>query len=216
MDVDRAETPGREEFDERSLVAAMLGGDERAMEAFADGYFPGLYRFALSRLHGDSELAREMVQTTVVKALSKLAGFRGEAPLFTWLCACCRNEIGMHFRRRGRTPRAVGLEAVDEPAGAPAPEPDQFPDGRLAKKEEALLVHAALDLLPAHYARALEWKYIERLPVDEIAARLSLGPKAAESLLGRARRAFREGYERLVAGGGPPRPVPCGASGGVR
>jgi DNA-directed RNA polymerase specialized sigma24 family protein len=67
----------------------------------------------------------------------------------------------------------------------------------LARKQEAHLVHAALDLLPPHYARALEWKYVDRLPVAEIAARLRLGAKAAESLLTRARRAFRAGYERL-------------------
>jgi DNA-directed RNA polymerase specialized sigma24 family protein len=32
------------------------------------------------------------------------------------------------------------------------------------------------------------------LSVEEIAERLGLGPKAAESLLSRARQAFREGF----------------------
>jgi RNA polymerase sigma-70 factor (ECF subfamily) len=159
--------------------------------------------------------------------LEKLETYRGEAPLFTWLCACCRNEIGMHFRRKQRTPALVELDAAGEPAAAsPLPAAAPFPDGpespegpygTLARKEEALLVHAALDGLPAHYARALEWKYLDLLPVGEIAARLALGPKAAESLLSRARRAFREGYERLTHGRGSasPEPAICGASGGM-
>jgi RNA polymerase sigma-70 factor, ECF subfamily len=45
-------------LEEKALVERMLAGDEAAMEEFADEYFPGLYRFALSRLGGDTELAR--------------------------------------------------------------------------------------------------------------------------------------------------------------
>lgn len=188
---------------ERALVERMLAGDEPAMEEFADGYFPGLYRFALARLHGDSELARDLVQTTVCKALARLSTYRGEAPLFTWLCSCCRNEIRMHFRQQGRLPRVVGIEDGTPEVGlASGHEPGEHPEGALARKEEAHLVHAALDLLPPHYARALEWKYVDRVPVKEIAVRLRLGAKAAESLLTRARQAFREGYDRLNRGGG--------------
>lgn len=176
-------------LEERALVERMLAGDEAAMEEFADEYFPGLYRFALARLGGDTELAREVVQTTVCKALGKLETFRGEAPLLGWLCACCRNEIRMGFRKKQRQPRVVELEedlASDR----------DLPEGALARKEEVRHVHAVLDLLPPRYAHALEWKYVERISVKEIAERLRMGAKAAESLLTRARQAFREGYER--------------------
>ena len=173
-------------LEEKALVERMLAGDEAAMEELADGYFPGLYRFALARLGGDTELAREVVQTTVCKALSKLETFRGEAPLLAWLCACCRNEIRMSFRAKKRL-RTVELEEDLACEG-------DLPEGALARKEEVRRVHAVLDLLPPRYARALEWKYVERLSVREIAERLRLGAKAAESLLTRARQAFREGY----------------------
>lgn len=189
--------------EEKALVERMLAGDEPAMERFADGYFPGLYRFAVSRLEGDSELAREIVQTTVCHALAKLETYRGEASLFTWLCSCCLNEIRMHFRRKGRLPKMVGLDqSVPEADLSPFQEPGAHPEGALARKEEVHLVHAALDLLPPHYAHALEWKYLDRLSVQEIAGRLRLGVKAAESLLTRARRAFREGYVRMSHGSG--------------
>ena len=56
----------------------------------------------------------------------------------------------------------------------------------------------ALDQLPQHYGNALEWKYLEGLPVKEIASRLKLSPKAAESLLTRAREAFRECFTSLT------------------
>jgi DNA-directed RNA polymerase specialized sigma24 family protein len=51
-----------------------------------------------------------------------------------------------------------------------------------------------LDALPRRYGDALEWKYVLGLTVEEIAGRLGLGPKAAASLLTRARQAFRDGF----------------------
>lgn len=178
----------------------MIAGDETAFEEFADDYIPALYRFAQRRLT-DRELTRDIVQETVCKAIGKLATFRGEAGLMTWLCACCRNEIAAHFRRQGRTPTEV--EMTDNVAATDLqPRPGTIPDGpdhALLRRERNVLVHVALDALPPHYSQALEWKYLERLSVKEIAARLEVSPKAAESLLTRARHAFREGYRRLVA-----------------
>ncbi|MFN7963688.1 MAG: sigma-70 family RNA polymerase sigma factor [Thermoanaerobaculia bacterium] len=198
--------------EERCLVERMLGGDEGAMEEFAAGYLPGLYRFALARLGGNRELAQEIVQATSVKALDRLFSYRGEAPLAGWLAACCLNEIRMHFRRYRSQPRWIELDA-DGPPGRPEPvatEPGA--DCALATREEAERVHRALDQLPPRYARALEWKYWERLSVEEIAGRLGLGAKAAESLLSRARAAFRQGYRHLSEGA---RVVALKAEGGL-
>jgi RNA polymerase sigma-70 factor (ECF subfamily) len=185
--------------EERALVERMLAGDEQAFNDFADGYFPSLYRFALGRLRGDTELCREIVQTTVCKALAKLDKYRGEAALLTWLCACCRNEIAMYFRKKKSSPRELELDegiAVDAfAANTPGIED---PESDLIRRQAARFVHLALDLLPPHYAQALEWKYLDRLSVREIGQRLQMGPKAAESLLTRARSAFRRDYERLT------------------
>jgi len=127
--------------------------------------------------------------------VTKLDGFRRESSLFTWLCACCRNEIRMHFRTQGRRPKQVEL---DDPGvqGASALQ-QTWPDQTALRKESSELVHQTLDDLPPHYAKALEWKYIEKSTVAEIAQRLDLSPKAAESLLTRARAAFRASFEQL-------------------
>ena len=53
--------------------------------------------------------------------------------------------------------------------------------------------------LPERYGGP-EWKYIQELSVDEIATRLQIGPKAAESLLTRARQAFRDAFATLHGG----------------
>lgn len=186
--------PRSEELD---LVRRMMAGDAAAMEAFCAGYFPGLLRFALARLPGEPDLARDLVQTTVCKALGKLASYRAEAPLPTWLCACFRNEMLMHFRQKGRRPPLVELDGPDDRGSTWEPiAPNDPPELALIRKQEARRVHQTLDELPPRYAEALEWKYVQHLSVDEISRRLGVGSKAAESLLGRARRAFRDSYER--------------------
>jgi RNA polymerase sigma-70 factor (ECF subfamily) len=184
--------------EDMALVRRIADGDVESFEAFGDRYSPALYRFVLGKLNGNRELALEIVQTALVKALAKLETYRGGASLLTWLCACCRNEMLMHFRRQATTPVHVGLEDRLEPAsGVAAGHPNA--EAALLRREEARQVHVTLDSLPRHYAQVLEWKYVERLPVKEIAGRLGLAPKAAESLLTRARQAFRKSFEELRA-----------------
>lgn len=185
---------------EKHLVRRMLAGDEDAFDCFMEDHVPPLHRFALRRLR-DPEWTREIVQTTVCKAIAKLDSFRGEAALGTWLCAICKNEIAAHFRQRGRAGVEVELtEEVVERSALPGAAGPPGPEQELLVREREELVHVALDALPAHYARALEWKYLERLAVEQIALRLGMGAKAVESLLTRARAAFRREYGRLASG----------------
>ncbi len=174
----------------------MLSGDEEAYEVFSRHYIPALYRFASARLDGNTQLARDIVQTTLCKVITKLGTFRGEGPLLGWLCACCRNEIAMHFRA---APREIGLD--DESVGAAgfAASSHDRPDALLISAETSELVHLALDLLPERYAQLLGWKYVDGASVREISERISLSEKATESLLTRARGAFRETWDSLGA-----------------
>lgn len=183
--------------EDRKLVRRLLAGEEAAFRQFLDDYSGGLYRFALARLDDDEPLAQEIVQATVVSALESLDGYRGEAALFSWLCSCCRHQISAHFRRLKRRPPQVELiedspeiRAVLDSLSAGL----EGPEDSLRRKEARRLVHLVLDHLPPRYGRALEWKYFEGLPVVEIANRLELSPKAAESVLTRAREAFRTGF----------------------
>lgn len=187
---------------DRELVRRMLAGEERAFGEFFDVYFPGLYRFALARLDWREDAAEEVSQATLCKALSKLATYRGEAALFTWLCTFCRHEISAFCKRNRLVLRQVDLieERPDVRAALeslPASLREE-PAGTLDRKELGRLVQVALDRLPPHYGDALEWKYLDGLAVKEIADRLGLTVKAAESLLVRAREAFRDGFTALT------------------
>jgi len=151
--------------EDRALVARMLGGDERAFDELVARYSAPMYRFALARLDGDRELARETVQIAMTKALARLETYRGASSLLTWLCACCRNEILMHLRRLRTAPVEVELDDAAQPAAGSPSRRAADPEANLLRVESTRLVHTTLDLLPLRYAQALEWKYLEQLSV---------------------------------------------------
>ena len=189
---------------DRHLVKRLLAGDERAFEEFFEAYFPRLYRFALVRTRHDAMAAEEIVQATLTQVVRKLATYRGEAALFSWLCTFCRHEISAHYRRLNTQPQSVALvEDLPEvraaleslmAAGGSDPESD------LQRKELGRLVQVALDQLHPRYGDALEWKYIQGFSVKEIASFMDVTPKAAESILSRAREAFRDAFSALSGG----------------
>jgi RNA polymerase sigma-70 factor (ECF subfamily) len=187
---------------ERDMVGRMLGGDEVAFDEFFADYFPRLFRFAVGRVR-DQDAAEDIVQNSLIAAVRHLGSWRGEASLFTWLCTICRREIFAWEKRTSRrvfvsiADDAPGLRAALDSIGAAA----DAPDAGLAREDIGRVVQLVLDHLPPRYSRALEWKYLEELSVDDIAGRLQCTPKAAESLLTRAREAFRDAFAAVQAAG---------------
>ncbi|HEU4626381.1 MAG TPA: sigma-70 family RNA polymerase sigma factor [Steroidobacteraceae bacterium] len=179
---------------DRQLVAAMLAGDARAFDAFFEAYAKRLAAFATRRTTLPAAAIEEIVQNTLIKAIRRLASYRGEAALFTWLCEICRNELVNLHRREARRSAEDSLEqsSVRETVlELRAPE-SESPLGALEIAAQRSAVAEALNSLPERYARALEWKYGDGFSVEEIARMLGLTTIAAQSLLARARAAFRQ------------------------
>jgi RNA polymerase sigma-70 factor, ECF subfamily len=178
---------------DRELARAMLAGERAAFEEYFNGCYPRLYRFALRRI-GRPALAEEFAQDAICKGLALLADYRGEASLLTWLTSICSSEIAM-ARRRNPQERLLRPLLEDDPEVHAALEllaqfEDQ-PEAVARRDELRLLVQAVLDFLPAGYGDVLEWKYVEGMTVAEMASRLGRSEKATESMLSRARAAFR-------------------------
>jgi RNA polymerase sigma-70 factor, ECF subfamily len=131
----------------------------------------------------------------LIKAVRNLAGYRGEASLMTWLTQICRHELADSCRKAARRP---GHDSLDEPdvllrLSQQLLAPTQLEPAAAADAESYRgAVIRALNSLPERYALALEAKYGDGLSVDEIAHLLGLTSVAAQSLLARAREAFRE------------------------
>jgi len=179
------------------LARSVVEKDRKAAERFFDAYFGRLYRFVRLRLD-DAQACEDVVQEAMIKALRNLHSYRGEAALFTWLCQICRNEISNYFQKFGRKEEML-RSLDDDPSLRAALESLEIedPDAAVDRMTLEKVVQLTLDYLPENYSRALEWKYLEGLSVDEIAGRLGTGVVAAQSMLARARTAFRKGFREV-------------------
>jgi RNA polymerase sigma-70 factor (ECF subfamily) len=180
---------------DRVLVSRMRAGEQRAFDEFFNASASRLAAFVSRRSGLDPASVEDIVQNTLIKAVRNLASYRGEAALFTWVTEICRHELADARRKAARRP---AHDSLDEPDAVAFPAPQLWvPEHREPAAEadvhrQRKAVIRALNDLPERYARALEAKYGDGLSVKEVAALFGLTTVAAQSLLARARDAFRD------------------------
>ncbi len=183
-------------------MARMRAGDQRAFDAFFHAHARRLAAFAARRCGLDAADIEDVVQNSLIKAVRSLASFRGEAAVFTWLCEICRHELADLHRKAARRPVHDSLDAIpfvrDAVLQLQTPS-DQEPSAALEAAARNGAVASALNGLPERYARALELKYGDAFSVQEIGQLLGLTTIAAQSLLARARDAFRQRWSQEQA-----------------
>lgn len=180
---------------DRKLARQILAGDEYAFKQFVEIYFPRLYRYARHRLMNEGDID-DVVQAVLSQAARRLETYRGEATLLTWLIQICRHEISKNLKKARQqadlmTPFLSSdlLRSMVESIEAdPADEPEYMQ----RRQELITLIQFALDQLPDRHARVLELKYIDGFSSREIAEQIQSSDEAIQSLLARARRAFKE------------------------
>jgi len=184
------------------LAKLILKGDETAFNCFFDDYHPRLFRFIMSRVDQDYDLAHDMAQDTLCKAMDKIADFRGEAALFTWMCQISRSLIHAHFVKQNRRAKVVLPMAdtvemrniLENIAMSDQLQPEHITMNNQLKQ----ILEEVLDHLPHDYGNALTWKYIDQLSVSEIAEKLSTTQIAAQSVLARARKSFQQVIQKML------------------
>jgi RNA polymerase sigma-70 factor (ECF subfamily) len=170
---------------ERGLREAVLAGDEDAWRLWYEESWADLSAYVLWRCGGLRDRAEEVVQETWLTAVRRLATFDPVAGSFAgWLRGIAVNLLRNHFRRDCRRQSCpAARERLADPADAEA-----------LRREQAELVGRALSALPDHYEAVLRAKYLDGRSMADIAQARGESVKAVESLLTRAREAFRASY----------------------
>jgi RNA polymerase sigma-70 factor (ECF subfamily) len=161
--------------DDRFLVRAFLGGDEHAFRELYRRFTPALYRIVWRLTGGRDEDAADIVQDVWLRASRRLATFRWDAALSTWLTSIAINCV----RERSRRARDVLLPLTDE-----------IPIARTDHRR--LELEQAIQSLAAGYREVLVLHDIEGYTHEEIAGVLGIEIGTSKSQLSRARRALRE------------------------
>jgi RNA polymerase sigma-70 factor (ECF subfamily) len=117
IEMTRFATAGGEATSEEVLVGASRRGDEQAFAALVRIHERRVFRLA-ARFFRHREDVEDAAQETFLRAWSKLAGYRAEAPFEHWLTRICLNCCYETLRRR--QPRTTELP---ESAAAPGHDP---------------------------------------------------------------------------------------------
>ena len=145
---------------------------------------PQVYGYLLSRC-GNRAVAEDLTAETFLAAVSALRK-EADSPLGpAWLIGVARHKLVDHWRRQEREER--GLRAV----GGDSAEPDDPWEVQL----DAMCAQQTLSALGVHHRAVLTLRYLDGLPVAQVAQHLGRTLHATEALLVRARAAFRRAYE---------------------
>jgi RNA polymerase sigma-70 factor (ECF subfamily) len=160
-----------------------MSGPEAELLALFDRGLPEVYGYLLSRC-GQRALAEELTSEAFMAAVAAVRINRAGAVTMPWLIGVARHKLADHWRRLAREERGLRVIADELPVSE-----DPW-DVHL----DALRARVVLERLAPHHRAALTLRYLDDLPVPEVAGLLDRTVHATEALLVRARTAFRKAY----------------------
>jgi RNA polymerase sigma-70 factor (ECF subfamily) len=149
-----------------------------------DDALPHVYGYLLARC-GDSGLAEDLTAESFLAAVRAVRKPGALDPSIPWLIGVARHKLADHWRAVEREQR--GLRLLDH-------EPTRV-DDPWETVVDRIRAREVLDQLGPHHRAALTLRYLDELPVPEVARHLDRTLHATEALLVRARAAFRRIYE---------------------
>ena len=179
-------------LNDSDLVRGLRERNPAAVRHLSECWVPSVWRFVYVRVHGDQHLAEDIVSEAVLALIA--AASDSEKEILNpggWLRSVAANKVNDHFRAAARV-----QHLLDQAQPGGGDEADGNPVEQQKLKERRAAIRDVLDSMGDAQRMALEWKYVDRLSVREIAVRLDVTEKAAESVLFRARREFRTRLER--------------------
>jgi len=148
-----------------------------------DPALPQVYGYLLRRC-GQREVAEELTSETFLAAAAAVCRTAPPRLDVAWLIGVARHKLADHWRRQAREQRSLRAVVVE-------PEVDDPWDAHL----DALRAEQTLGALAPQHRLVLTLRYVDDLPVREVARLLDRTVHATEALLVRARKAFRNQYE---------------------
>jgi RNA polymerase sigma-70 factor (ECF subfamily) len=163
-------------------------GRDHAQDLLAryDEALPAVYGYLLRRCRRRST-AEEITAEVFMAAVDAVRRERVEEVTTAWLVGIARHKLVDHWRRVERDDRRLAAVASE-----PAVTDDPW-DAHL----DTLAARDVLEGLGAHHRVALTLRYVDDLPVPQVADVLGRTVHATEALLVRARTAFRAAYEEV-------------------
>ena len=168
---------------------------ERGAEVLVEEYSERLYATAF-RICLNEKDAEDLVFRTLARVVSVIRSFRGDSAFFTWMCAIMMNFRRMDARRKG----ANSLVLVDELPERVDVRPS--PSDAMASGDEAAVLRAAVEALPADLRAAVVLHYFDEMSVPKIAEALEIPEGTVYWRLHEGRKKIHERVAKVFGRGG--------------
>lgn len=193
-------------LDESILIDRCLAGDDTAFDQIVYRYQDMVFNLSC-RLLGGYDEAVDLSQEVFLQVYRKLASFRRDASLRTWIYRIAINRAKNRqrwWKRRIAEMTAVSIEEAETRSGsgvaARLASDDDGPDEALERKEQGQILHRAIEKLPFDQRTILLLKEIEGLSYEEISTTLDLPLGTVKSRLARARKSLRDNLDPELFG----------------
>jgi RNA polymerase sigma-70 factor (ECF subfamily) len=175
------------------LVSAGKSGDQHAFLELYWRHSQSLKR-RIRRIVRNREDAEDVLQDTLVRAFTNLAGFRAQCSFRTWIMTIATNNSLMLLRKRRNRPEtgfefftAEGKKVEILQVSDSSPNPEQH----YAKKQASHRLSDAVNMLPQGFRVLVEFHHQDELTLVDAANAVGITVAAAKSRLLRARNKLR-------------------------
>src|SRR6266478_480781 len=172
-----------------ALVRQALEGNEEAFAALFNAHRNKVYSLCL-RMTDNTAEAEDLTQDAFLQVFRKLATFRGDSALSTWLYRIAVNTVLMHFRKK-----ALRQISLDEPYSQDAKTVRReygSRDDRLTGCVDRIALARAIKDLPDGYRTIFLLHEVEGYEHQEIAELLDCSVGNSKSQLHKAKLRIRE------------------------
>jgi RNA polymerase sigma-70 factor (ECF subfamily) len=174
------------ERSDAELVAATLGGELSAFDQLMQRYQRLVYSLVASFAE-HSEEALDLTQEIFFKAYRKLETFDGSGSLKAWLARIAIHEGINTAKSADRRQARHAAWHVVQGDHAPASQ-----DLEILARERRRQVASALDRLAPRHRLAIELRYLQEMPIRDVAAALDCSEGVARNILFRGLRKLRQ------------------------
>lgn len=174
---------------DKELVIGIKNGSQSALKDLYLRYSDLLFAYVLHQLDNDKDTASDIWQETWLIAVEKIIDFQYKSGVFTWLCAIAKNKISDYYRLTKKQRKFNDEIRIHFDI-------DYQENESIDDRTQADVI-TVLANLKEEYRYILMSRYLENKSVEEISFEIGKSYKATESLLSRARNAFREEFKQI-------------------
>jgi RNA polymerase sigma-70 factor (ECF subfamily) len=189
----------REQLDDRTLVARILGGEGDRFSELVTRYEKRVINYVYRITHRYED-AHDLAQDIFVKVYLALDRYDPKYQFSTWLFRIAQNSAIDALRKKSIAEVPLARPTEDEPTGKEREFADDgiSPYRALKNKQLSAAIDRAVENLPTDYRELIQLRHFAELSYEEIATMKKLPLGTVKNKLFRARNLLKDALDSFV------------------